>query len=301
MPPSASILLRAVPETGNVMLLFKISEKKETSQTFGLKRRFVLENFVNRTGCASFKCVVQQGPRGGYNLFLNDKYLLNSSLSFENGSCPQFPLTIKNEALAQLAALEWSLSPFIKKDISTSRPLTSLLFRAQFLDSQNCAAEEFKKILAFLPSDSILYWDSQENHALRSGQELLWCNEIKKFNSRFGVHISPSSGALTPPSGLASQNGLRDVIKAISDHVSCTLSSESIAACEMAIRDFKSCVLGLNLAFGDSTVEEAIDAATLETRIQARKWGMLKDFHDFDISRLVSRARLASVVFEMCK
>lgn len=48
MPPSASILLRAVPETGNVMLLFKISEKKETSQTFGLKRRFVLENFVNR-------------------------------------------------------------------------------------------------------------------------------------------------------------------------------------------------------------------------------------------------------------
>lgn len=155
------LVMRGLIGCGN----FKFKLKRGLVNLMSCTWRFILRARYS-TGCASFKCVVQQGPRGkeskcnylgGYNLFLNDKYLLNSSLSFENGSCPQFPLTIKNEALAQLAALEWSLSPFIKKDISTSRPLTSLLFRAQFLDSQNCAAEEFKKILAFLPSDSILY------------------------------------------------------------------------------------------------------------------------------------------------
>ena len=91
------------------------------------------------------------------------------------------------------------------------------------------------------------------------------------------------------------------MIASISGYVSSRLSSESVAACEMVIRDFKSCILGLNLAFGDSTVEEVVDAATLETRMQTQKWGSLEDCHELDTSRLMSRAQLASLVFKYCK
>ena len=95
------------------------------------------------------------GGLGGYNLLLNEKHFLNSSLSVEGNSSS--PLIIQNELIAQLTALEWSLSPFLKKDFATSRPLTSLLFRAAFLQSQHNIIDEFKKILAFLPSDTVLY------------------------------------------------------------------------------------------------------------------------------------------------
>lgn len=69
---------------------------------------------------------------------------------------PSMPLIINNEILAQVAALEWNSSSFLKKDFLTSRPLTSLLFRAKSLEKLELELE-VKNIISFMSVDTILY------------------------------------------------------------------------------------------------------------------------------------------------
>lgn len=147
---------------------------------------------------------------------------------------------------------------------------------------------------------NIRYWEPDDSTKLnlKAEQISIWGNELGKFNTRFGLDIRPSKGTLGLPTPFSSKNEFQKIITFISGYLSSKLSLESIAACEMMIRDLKSCILAINLAFNDTTAEVVVKAATLETTFQASKWGALEDVHDIDFFRLKSRAHLASLIFE---
>lgn len=141
-------------------------------------------------------------------------------------------------------------------------------------------------ILNFLPTDTILFYDGNDDDDLYEFQCAEWDPVRDWFNQRFGTDIQRTRDIMAPTISAGTR-------MAITKHL-LSYDAVSMHGFVFAVDVLKSLILTMAVIERRVCVEQAVRLSRLEEEHQIKKWGRVEFAHD--VSQLDSQARLAASI-----
>ena len=215
---------------------------------------------------------------GGWGVFLDGR---------QARTLKRAPLTAPTEQLARAIANEWAgQGEHIDR---TTMPLTALL-SAAIDGGRDYARQCLDEVINYLNSDLVCYRAETPDELVRR-QAKVWDAYVGWMKDAFGVSLTVVAGVIAAPQP---EEGLRAVRDAIADE-----SAETLLAIRIATNITGSAVLALALWKDAFKSDEVFEAARLDERFQAERWGADAEAQERearlyeDFSAVVSFLRLA--------
>ncbi|CAO1630981.1 unnamed protein product [Parajaminaea phylloscopi] len=189
---------------------------------------------------------------------------------------------------ASLVAHEWNEQNKIIK--SHALPMTSLVARSidGFVTPEQ-RAELIEGVLKYAHTDTLCFQESEPKALVRlQGQH--WDPLLDWIHERFGQRPKVALDTFDATQSEALIGELRAFLQ--------SQSPLRLAALEKSVHLTKSLYLSLALLEGRVSVEEAMEAAWVETKAQIEAWGEVEDSHDVgwaELGRELGAVRMASL------
>ena len=185
------------------------------------------------------------------------------------------PMVIPSEALAWAIASEWDAQKDDKRGIQpASMPLMSLFSTA--IDQIALDATHARKtVLSYLPTDSALFFTSEDDRILLKKQLDALGPVLSRMKSDAGLDLKTTD-----------QMTMRiDQDKAVSDKVESIvrqLDPFALACLQCMTMECKSIVLSLAFLFNFIDLKQFKNASRIEEEFQVEIWGVVEGGHDMD-------------------
>ena len=140
--------------------------------------------------------------------------------------------------------------------------------------------------LGFLPTDSALFWTTEEDRILLKKQRMAYEPLLRWARRELRMDLPVSNqmiGKLSIPE--ETLNTARNILERLDEF--------ELASLQCAVMNSKSLLIGLALVLRKLNLESACSASRIEEDFQTEIWGIVEGGHDMDI--LNSRISLASV------
>lgn len=189
---------------------------------------------------------------GGWGVFLDGR---------QARTLKRAPLTAPTEQLARAIADEWAgQGEHIDR---TTMPLTALL-SAAIDGGRDYARQCLDEVINYLNSDLVCYRAETPDELVKR-QTKVWGAYVDWMKDAFGVSLTVVAGVIATPQP---EEGMRAVREAIADE-----SAETLLAIRIATNITGSAVLALALWKDAFKADKIFEAALLDERFQAERWG----------------------------
>ncbi|CAM9739685.1 unnamed protein product [Ascophyllum nodosum] len=184
------------------------------------------------------------------------------------------PLQFDSLELAMAVAAEWDAQVTEKGLEPALMPLMALASTA--IDQVALDPERsISTCLKYLPTDTVCFLAPDPDPVITRKQRQLWSPLRKWSDEALGIRVSTTTEIHRkpqhPPEALSRARGVLE-----------SMDELSLAAVQSVTMECKSLLIALALAFRETTVEKAFDAARLEEEYNVDRWGMIEGGHDMD-------------------
>ncbi|ORX53196.1 ATP12-domain-containing protein [Hesseltinella vesiculosa] len=185
-------------------------------------------------------------------------------------------LSPEQRYLALLTAAEWDAQTKVLKPHTL--PLTSVISRAiDGLEPKNNDRDirpaVVDKLMTYFDTDATCYHEDYPE-ALVKLQDQYWTPVIDWVSKKYNVDIQTTKDIFAVQQPEETKAKLRQVVE--------NMDPLELAAFERAVMSSKSFLIGLALIKHGISVEQAAQAAQVESNSQMERWGEVEDSHDVE-------------------
>lgn len=145
-----------------------------------------------------------------------------------------------------------------------------------------------KTCMRYLPTDSCLFFTTEQDRVLLSKQKKYLMPAIKNVSRLIREKIEPTSQ-------MTSRINHPEIVTKKVEYILRKLDNNTLTLCNIITSECKSIILALNFIFDLLTLEQIVTASRIEEEFQVEIWGVVEGGHDMD--RLNNSVNLSSAKF----
>ncbi|RYG67901.1 hypothetical protein EON64_06445 [archaeon] len=178
-------------------------------------------------------------------------------------------------SLALAIAAEWDAQTDQRKGIEpVTMPLMTLASTA--IDQIAPHPEgTIETVLSYMPTDSALYFTTEQDRYLYNKQQTHLLPILSKFNDALQIRVATTQDMSQK---ISHPVGVQEKIAFFLSKLDCF----TLAAVQSAVKESKSLVLSLSLVGKLASLQEVVLASRLEEEVQCEIWGVVEGGHDMD-------------------